>query len=42
MYAFAKSVIKISSTLQEPKTYHKAISDPIHSNKWHETIDDKL
>ena len=34
MHKFAKSVIKTSSKVQEPKTYDEVINDPIHGNRW--------
>ena len=34
MYGFPKSVTKTSSKIQEPKTYNKAINDPLYRNRW--------
>lgn len=42
MYEFAKSVTEISSKMQEPKTYNKAINNLIYGNKWREVIDKEL
>lgn len=39
---FAKSVTETSSKVQKPKTYDKAINDPIYRNRWYEAIDKKL
>lgn len=33
LYKFAKSVTEISSKVQEPKTYDKAINDSIYGNR---------
>ena len=33
MYEFAKSVIKTSSKVKEPKIYNKTINDLIYDNK---------
>lgn len=41
-YEFAKSVIKISSKLQEPKTYNKIINNLVYKNIWQEVIDEEL
>ena len=42
VHEFAKLVAETSSKVQEPKTYDEAISDPIHGNRWRETIDEEL
>ena len=39
---FAKSVTETSSKVREPKTYDKAINDPISGNRWREAIDEEL
>lgn len=42
VYKFAKLVTKTKSKMQKPKTYDKAMNDPINENKWHEVIDKEL
>ena len=39
---FAKSVTETNSKVREPKTYDKAINDPIHGNKWREAVNEEL
>lgn len=40
-YKVAKSVIETSSKVQEPKTYNKAINNPIY-RRWRKVINKKL
>ena len=37
-----KSVTETSSKVRQPKTYDKAINDPVHGNRWREAIDEEL
>lgn len=39
---FAKSVTKISTKVQVPRTYDEAINNSVHRKKWQEVIDEKL
>ena len=36
------SIIETSSKIHEPKTYDKAVNNPIHRRHWQEAIEDKL
>lgn len=38
MWKFAKLVTEISSKVQKPKTYNKAICDLVYINKWQKAI----
>ena len=38
----AKSVTETSSKVHEPKTYNKAVNNPINGNRGQEAIDEKL
>lgn len=35
-------LIKTNSKIHEPKSYNKAIDDPIHGRRWEEAIEEKL
>ena len=39
---FVKSVIEISSKVQDSKTYNEAISNLIYGNRWRKVIDKEL
>lgn len=36
------SATEISSKVHEPATYEEAISDPIHSRRWKEAIEEEI
>lgn len=42
MYKLPKSVTKINSKVQEPKTCKKEINDPIYGIRWCETVVEEL
>lgn len=38
----AISAIEVDSKIYEPRTYNNAITDPVHGQKWKDTIKEKL